>query len=121
MCVAHLRTILERARELDTFVRIDMESSAYTQRTLDIHAELWNEGFHNVGIVLQSALYRTAADVERALQMGVRVRLCKGAYLEPSSIAYADKAAVDANFARLQERLLLHGATARASPHTTSA
>jgi proline dehydrogenase len=116
-CVAHLRTILERARALDTFVRIDMESSAYTQRTLDVHAELWNEGFRNVGIVLQSALYRTAADVERAIQMGVRVRLCKGAYLEPSSVAYADKAAVDANFARLQERLLLHGAMPAIATH----
>ena len=116
-CVVHLRTILERARALDIFVRIDMESSAYTQRTLDMHAQLWDEGFRNVGIVLQSALYRTAADVERALQMGVRVRLCKGAYLEPSSVAYADKAAVDANFARLQERLLLHGAMPAIATH----
>src|SRR5207245_11412335 len=109
MCVAHLRKILERARQLDTFVRIDMESSAYTQRTLDVHKELWNEGFHNVGIVLQAYLYRTAADVERAIEMGVQVRLCKGAYLESSRVAYTSKAAVDANYARLMERLLLHG------------
>ena len=98
MCVAHLRKILERARQLDTFVRIDMESSAYTQRTLDVHKELWNEGFHNVGI-----------DVERAIEMGVQVRLCKGAYLEPARVAYPDKADVDANYARLMERLLIHG------------
>jgi len=109
LCVAHLRKILERARELDTFVRIDMESSAYTQRTLDVQAELWNEGFHNVGVVLQTALYRTAADVERAIEMGARVRLCKGAYLESSKVAYADKHDVDANYARCMERLLLHG------------
>ena len=109
MCVAHLRKILERARQLDTFVRIDMESSAYTQRTLDVHKELWNEGFHNVGIVLQAYLYRTAADVERAIEMGVQVRLCKGAYLEPARVAYPDKADVDANYARLMERLLIHG------------
>ena len=110
LCVAHLRAILERARELgDIFVRIDMESSAYTQRTLDVHETLWNEGFRNVGIVLQAALYRTAADVERAIEMGVRVRLCKGAYLEPPRIAYAEKPAVDANFARLMERLLAAG------------
>jgi proline dehydrogenase len=109
LCISHLRRILERARELDTFVRIDMEGSAYTQRTLDVHAELWNAGFHNVGVVLQAYLYRTAADVERAIEMGTRVRLCKGAYLEPPRIAYPDKAAVDANYARLLERLLLKG------------
>jgi proline dehydrogenase len=109
MSIAHLRKILERARELDTFVRIDMESSAYTQRTLDVHQELWNEGFHNVGIVLQAYLHRTAADVERAIAMGVQVRLCKGAYLEPARVAFQDKAEVDANYARLMERLLIHG------------
>jgi proline dehydrogenase len=109
MCVGHLRTILERARELDTFVRIDMESSAYTQRTLDVHRELWEEGFRNVGIVLQAYLYRTTADVERAIEMGAQVRLCKGAYLEPSRVAFADKAQVDTNYARLMEQLLLAG------------
>ena len=109
MCMAHLRKILERARDLDSFVRIDMESSAYTQRTLDVHQELWNAGFHNVGIVLQAYLYRTAADVERAIEMGVQVRLCKGAYLEPSRVAFAEKAEVDANYVRLMERLLVAG------------
>ena len=109
MCVAHLRKILERAQELNTFVRIDMESSAYTQRTLDVHRELWNAGFRNVGVVLQAYLYRTAADVERAIEQGAQVRLCKGAYLEPSRVAYADKAEVDANYGRLMERLLLAG------------
>jgi proline dehydrogenase len=109
MCVAHLRKILERAQELNTFVRIDMESSAYTQRTLDVHRELWETGARNVGIVLQAYLYRTAADVERAIEMGTQVRLCKGAYLEPPRVAFADKAEVDANYARLMERLLLAG------------
>ncbi|MDQ6672593.1 MAG: proline dehydrogenase family protein [Chloroflexota bacterium] len=109
LCVANLRKILERARALDLFVRIDMESSAYTQRTLSVHQEFWEAGFHNVGIVLQAYLYRTAADVQRAIEMGVSVRLCKGAYLEPRRVAYADKAAVDANYARLMEQLLLHG------------
>ena len=109
MCVAHLRKILERARELNTFVRIDMESSVYTQRTLEVHRELWDAGLHNVGIVLQAYLYRTAADVERAIEQGVQVRLCKGASLEPARVAYADKAEVDANYARLMERLLVDG------------
>jgi len=109
MCIAHLRRILERAGELSIFVRIDMESSAYTQRTLDVHEELWNDGLLNVGVVLQACLYRTAADVERALEKGIRVRLCKGAYLEPASVAYSDKASVDTNYARLMERVLVHG------------
>jgi proline dehydrogenase len=107
--VAHLRRILERARALNIFVRIDMESSAYTQRTLEVHRELWDAGFRNVGIVLQAYLYRTAADVEDAIQRGVQVRLCKGAYLEPPRVAYPDKADVDANYARLLERLLIRG------------
>jgi proline dehydrogenase len=117
MCVAYLRKILTRAREIDAFVRIDMESSAYTQRTLDVHQELWDDGFRNVGIVLQAYLHRTAADVERAIDMGVQVRLCKGAYLEPARIAFADKADVDANYVRLMERLLVHGNHAAIATH----
>jgi proline dehydrogenase len=109
LAVAHLRKILERAHELDTFVRIDMEGSAYTQRTLDVQREMWDAGFTNCGVVLQAYLYRTAADVEEAIEKGIRVRLCKGAYLEPSRVAFPDKAAVDANYAQLMERLLLHG------------
>jgi proline dehydrogenase len=108
-CIANLNKILVRARELECFVRIDMESSAYTQRTLDVHAELWNAQYRNVGIVLQAYLYRTAADVERAIAMAVPVRLCKGAYLEPARVAFADKATVDRNYAQLMERLLVHG------------
>ena len=109
LCVGHLRQILERAQALNIFVRIDMESSAYTQRTLEVHEELWNAGFRNVGIVLQAYLYRTARDVERAIEIGVPARLCKGAYLESARVAYADKAEVDANYARLMERLLVAG------------
>src|SRR5262249_16884657 len=86
-----------------------MESSAYTQRTLDVHQQLWHEGFRNVGIVLQAYLYRTAADVERAIEIGVQARLCKGAYLEPARVAFANKAEVDANYARLLERVLIAG------------
>lgn len=109
LCVVHLRAILERAQALNSFVRIDMESSAYTQRTLEVHQELWDAGFRNTGIVLQAYLYRTAADVERAIEQKVQVRLCKGAYLEPARVAFSDKADVDANYARLMERLLLNG------------
>src|SRR5438552_2295758 len=117
MCVAHLRTILERASKLNSFVRIDMESSAYTQRTLDVHQELWKDGFQDVGVVLQAYLYRTAADVERAIEQGVQVRLCKGAYLEPPRVAFPDKVAVDANYARLMERLLVAGSHPAIATH----
>jgi proline dehydrogenase len=119
LCVAHVRKVLQRAHALNTFVRIDMESSTYTQRTLDIYRELWRDDSLkvNVGIVLQAALYRTAADLEAAIELGASVRLVKGAYLEPPSIAYADKAAVDANYARLLERLLTKGVKPAVATH----
>jgi proline dehydrogenase len=109
LCVTNLRKILDRARELDTFVRIDMESSAYTQRTLEVHQELWGAGYRNVGTVLQAYLYRTAADVQQVIEQGVPVRLCKGAYLEPHSVAFARKADVDRNFSELMRLLLDRG------------
>jgi proline dehydrogenase len=109
LAVAHLRKILDRARALDTFVRIDMESSAYTQRTLDLHRELWDAGYTNCGIVLQAYLYRTSGDVEKAIEKAIPVRLCKGAYLEPARVAYPEKTDVDDNYARLMERLLING------------
>jgi proline dehydrogenase len=117
LAVGHLRKILERARELDIFVRIDMESSAYTQRTLEVHQQLWDAGLQDVGIVLQAYLYRTAADVQQAIDRHVPVRLCKGAYLEASRVAFPDKAAVDANFARLMERLLIDGTQPAIATH----
>jgi proline dehydrogenase len=125
LCVAHLRSVLERTRALaesagsddPVFVRIDMESSAYTQRTLDIHEQLWREGYLNVGVVLQAYLHRTAADVERAIELNIPVRLCKGAYLEPPQVAFRQKAAVDANFARLTERLLRAGTSPAIATH----
>jgi proline dehydrogenase len=125
LCVAHLRAVLERTRSLaetggadkPVFVRIDMESSAYTQRTLDIHELFWREGYRNLGVVLQAYLHRTAADVERAIELQIPVRLCKGAYLEPPHVAFRHKAAVDANFARLTERLLRAGAQPAIATH----
>jgi proline dehydrogenase len=117
LCVSHLGKILDRARELNAFVRIDMESSAYTQRTLEVHQELWEAGYRNVGVVLQACLYRTAADVERAIERGVSVRLCKGAYLESSRVAYPEKSQVDANYARLLERLLVAGSHPAIATH----
>jgi len=105
-CLAHLRTIVAAASTHEFFVRIDMENSPYIDATLEIFESLWNEGLRNVGIVLQSALHRSEADLERAIALGARVRLVKGAYREPSEIAWQRKPEVDAAFLRMMRRLL---------------
>ena len=110
LCVAIMHKILQRARDYQTFVRIDMESSEYTQRTLDLFEHrLYPAYRENVGIVLQSYLYRTFADVERANLLKARVRLCKGAYKEPETVAYPNKKDVDANYVRCMHELMLKG------------
>jgi proline dehydrogenase len=109
-CAGNARRVLERARALDIFVRIDMESSAYTQRTLDlVEKELYPEFPKHVGVVVQSYLYRSADDVKRLAGLGMRVRLCKGAYKEPPAVAYPAKADVDRAYGELMEALLLRG------------
>jgi proline dehydrogenase len=109
-CRENLKAILVAAQAHNMFVRIDMEGSDYTQVTLDLFEELYcGEGLTNVGVVLQSYLYRSAQDVERMIELGARVRLCKGAYMEPPNIAYPNKADVDHNYIKLAERLLCDG------------
>ncbi len=110
LCVAIMHKILQRARDYGSFVRIDMESSEYTQRTLDLFDQRLYPGYReNVGMVLQSYLYRTFADVEHANLVKARVRLCKGAYMEPETVAYPDKKDVDANYVRSMHELMLKG------------
>jgi proline dehydrogenase len=104
--VDNLRRILEPATEHGFFVRIDMENSPYTEVTLQIFETLWQQGHRNIGVVLQSALRRSEQDVERVLQLGARIRLVKGAYMEPKTAAYQKKSDVDDAFARLMKRLL---------------
>jgi proline dehydrogenase len=101
--------VLDRARADDMFVRFDMESSDYTQRTLDFFERIWNEGTRNMGVVLQSMLRRTESDSRWANQLGARVRLCKGAYMEPASVAFQEKSEVDASFVRCMKLLLSEG------------
>jgi len=101
--------VLDRARQHDMFVRFDMESSQHTQATLDFFRGIRDEGYHNVGIVLQSYMRRSEADARMANGMGVRVRLCKGAYQEPETVAFQEKDKVDANFVRLMRLLLANG------------
>jgi proline dehydrogenase len=105
----NLRRILEPATTHGFFVRIDMENSPYTDVTLDIIETLWGLGYRNIGVVLQSALYRSEADLTQMLALGVRVRLVKGAYREPAAIAYQLKADVDAAYVRLATTLLERG------------
>jgi proline dehydrogenase len=110
LCVDVMQQILERARQLGSFVRIDMESSAYTERTLRMFEDrLYPSYGPHVGIVLQSYLYRTQVDVEHANKLKARVRLCKGAYNEPETVAFPDKQDVDANYVRCMRALLLEG------------
>jgi proline dehydrogenase len=107
--VDNLRRILDVAARHDFFVRMDMENSPYTDLTLDIFETVWNLGQRNVGIVLQSALRRSEGDLRRISRLGGRIRLVKGAYKEPRSVAYQSKAEVDAAFLRLMRELLRDG------------
>ena len=108
MAEENLRMILEAAEARGNWVRIDMEGSPYTQLTLEIFQRVW-ESHRNVGVVLQSMLRRTAADVERLIAMEASVRLVKGAYREPAPLAFQTKVEVDRAFDRLAERLLDDG------------
>jgi proline dehydrogenase len=108
LAARNLERVVRRAAELDNFVRIDMEASAYTQATLDIFYALF-ERYRNVGVVIQAYLHRSRADVDELIQRGARVRLCKGAYREPPDIALPRKADVDRSYAHLMVRLLRAG------------
>ncbi len=105
--VDNLRKIFDRAEGF--FIRIDMESSAYTDVTLDIFETLWNHGYRSMGVVLQSELHRSEQDARRIIALGARIRLVKGAYREPKSIAHQKKADVDAAYVRLMKLLLSEG------------
>jgi proline dehydrogenase len=105
MCRANVVRVAERGTAVGRRVWIDMEGSAYTDRTLDLYAEL-RPRFPLLACVVQSALRRTARDVERLIELGATVRLCKGAYREPPSVAYREKTDVDRAYSRLTTRLL---------------
>ncbi len=108
LCEQNLHTILARAQQYSIFVCIDMEGSAYTERTINITLRA-HQQFEHVGTVLQSYLFRTRKDLERLITHGVRIRLVKGAYKEPPSIAYQQKKEVDRNYIHLMPLLLAQG------------
>jgi proline dehydrogenase len=110
LCEDVVRKVLDRARDYDIFVRLDMEGSEYTERTLRFFEDrLYPVYPRHVGIVLQSYLYRTRKDVERAIELQCRVRLCKGAYKEPETIAFPAKKDVDASYIECMHRLMQSG------------
>src|SRR5579859_469210 len=108
LCQENLAALLQRARDCDIFVRVDMEGSEYTQRTIEM-VQVMHREFENVGTVIQTMLYRSPDDIERLIASKTRVRLVKGAYLEPPSVAFAKKADVDAQYVQLMHALLARG------------
>ncbi|HEX9149037.1 MAG TPA: proline dehydrogenase family protein [Thermoanaerobaculia bacterium] len=111
-CERHLRELAGRARQQGNWVWVDMESTAYTDVTLDIYRRLRAE-FPNTGVCVQSYLFRTAGDVEALITLGSGIRVVKGAYKEPPDQAFPKKEDVDENYFRLAERLLADDARAK--------
>jgi proline dehydrogenase len=106
LAVRYLRQIVEKARQLNNFIRVDMEDSTLTDATLKIVTDLKNSGLDNVGTVIQSYLYRSFEDTQKLIEEGIKVRLVKGAYQEPPHLAYPKKRDVDAAFDRLSDLLI---------------
>lgn len=104
-CIDNLRRLLDRTGD-SFFVRIDMEGSLYTAQTLDVIETLWDQGYRQIGAVLQSCLRRSEEDARRLSRLGIHVRLVKGAYKEPARVAYQKKAEVDDAFVRIMRTLL---------------
>jgi proline dehydrogenase len=108
-CIDNMRRILEPAERHEFFVRIDMEGSSYTELTLEVFETLWKLEHRRIGVVLQSCLHRTEQDLRRMNELGVRIRLVKGAYREPPAVAHQQKADVVGAYLRQMRLLLDHG------------
>jgi proline dehydrogenase len=119
ICLENLIQIVEKAKSYNSFVRIDMEDSPETQRTLDILKTLRQRGYYNVGIVIQAYLYRSENDIKDLLGDCFKIRFCKGAYKEPANIAYPKKQDVDASYDRCSS-LLIDGALSYDCPRISA-
>ena len=119
LCENNLVQILTRAHQYQNFVRIDMEDTPFTDKTIGMYQRMRQKGFENTGLVVQSYLYRTEKDMRPLLAEGTRFRLVKGAYKEPSNLAFPKKADVDANFDCLTQ-ILIDGALAKGSQPLSS-
>jgi proline dehydrogenase len=106
-----VRDLTSHAAEVDSFVRVDMEGTPYTQATIDLVERIHNlpGNKSRVGTVIQSYLYRSEADIAELVGQGIRIRLCKGAYKEPANLAFPEKKDVDANYLKLAKQLLTSG------------
>ncbi|MFO8030537.1 MAG: proline dehydrogenase family protein [Cyclonatronaceae bacterium] len=116
-CRQNLHALLDKARELDQFVRIDMEGSDYTQRTMDLFFDARKEYGQHVGIVIQAYLHRSRKDIEALSKNGADVRLCKGAYNEPASLALKNMADIRAVFKEYASKLLHSTDNTRIATH----
>lgn len=115
LCAENLERIVEAARQNSNYVRIDMEDTPYTDKTIRLYRQMRQKGYNNVGMVVQSYLYRSEADTRALLAEDTRFRLVKGAYKEPPELAYPKKADVDANF-DLLTKITIDAALAADSP-----
>lgn len=102
----NLRSLVEKAKSLGLFVRMDMENTPYTDITLDFYRRLRNDGFDNVGVVIQAYLHRSEADIRSLLDYAPSVRLCKGIYVEDASVAIKDPDGIRSNYRKLLTILL---------------
>lgn len=117
-CLENIKKIAKKAKETGNFVRIDMEGSFYTQKTLDLFKEVFKD-FENVGIVIQAYLKRSYEDVKELNKLGARIRLCKGAYKEPAEIAYKKMKEIRENFLKISELLFQNGNYPAFATHDT--
>jgi proline dehydrogenase len=115
VCAQNLERILTRAKENDNFVRIDMEDTPYTDKTINMFCQMHKKGYKGTGLVLQSYLYRTEADARKLLEEKTPIRLVKGAYQEPADKAFPKKADVDANY-DLLTKIMMDAALAAKAP-----
>lgn len=118
LCIENLKLILEKAKNNDSFVRIDMEDSTVTQRTLDVLYAVRQNGFENIGIVIQAYLYRTEDDIRKLLADCYKIRLCKGAYKEPANVAFPKMQDVNSSYDRCAA-LLINGALSKECPRVS--
>jgi proline dehydrogenase len=105
-CTSNVRSLLETARGHGNFVRIDMEDSKATRATLILYERLHSDGFENVGVVIQACLRRSEDDIQRLLRLKANVRLCKGAYVEPETLAFKGRDEIRSNYLKLLNMLL---------------
>lgn len=109
MCKELVCGLVKHAAQINNFVRVDMENSPYTQRTLDFVYQLHQEAPGSVGAVLQSYMRRTEKDAQELCAAGIRIRLCKGAYKEPADVAFQEKSEVDANYVNVAKLIMKSG------------